>query len=110
MSSKTDSYVTIKNRNIGPDYAPYIVAEMSGNHNHYLHRALKIVEAAKAAGADAVKLQTYRANTITIDHDSLKDNAVTIRERDSLKQIRVTIKQLASKLQALLKEQEKFTL
>jgi glycyl-tRNA synthetase len=47
---------------------------------------------------------------ITIDHDTLKDNAITIRERDSLKQIRVPIKELAGKLEALLKEQEKFTL
>ena len=47
---------------------------------------------------------------ITIDHDSLKDNSVTIRERDSLKQIRVKITELDAKLHALLKEQEKFTL
>lgn len=47
---------------------------------------------------------------ITIDHDSLKDNAVTIRERDSLKQIRCKISELDAKLNALLKEQEKFTL
>ena len=43
---------------------------MSGNHNHDLNRTLKIVDAAKAARADAVKLQTYRADTITIDYDS----------------------------------------
>ena len=70
MTSKTANYVTIDGRNIGAGYAPYIVAEMSGNHNHDLNRALKIVDAAKAAGANAVKLQTYRADTITIDHDS----------------------------------------
>ena len=62
--------VEINCRTIGIGFPPYIVAEMSGNHNHDLNRALKIVEAAKAAGADAVKLQTYRADTITIDHDS----------------------------------------
>jgi glycyl-tRNA synthetase len=47
---------------------------------------------------------------ITIDHDTLKDNSVTIRERDSLKQIRVPIAELKNKIEALLKEQEKFTL
>ncbi|MEX6504819.1 pseudaminic acid synthase [Jiella sp. M17.18] len=60
--------IAIAGRRIGPDEPPYIVAEMSGNHNGELARALRILDAAKEAGADAVKIQTYRADTITIDH------------------------------------------
>ena len=61
---------SINGRNIGTGHKPYFVAEMSGNHNNDINRALKIIDAAKKAGADAVKLQTYTASTITIDHSS----------------------------------------
>lgn len=57
----------INQRNIGIQYPPYVIAELSANHNGSLDTALKIIEEAKRCGADAIKLQTYSADTITLN-------------------------------------------
>jgi pseudaminic acid synthase len=59
----------IENYRIGPDAKPFVIAEMSGNHNQSLDRALAIVDAAAKAGAHAMKIQTYTADTMTLDLD-----------------------------------------
>ncbi|OXS79299.1 pseudaminic acid synthase [Domibacillus enclensis] len=59
--------ITIGGKNIGRTEKPFIIAEMSGNHNQSLKRALKIVDLAAEAGADALKLQTYTPDTMTLD-------------------------------------------
>jgi pseudaminic acid synthase len=63
-------FIEIDGRKIGQQYSPYIIAEMSANHNGSIDNAYKLIEIAKKSGADAVKLQTYRPDTITIDCDS----------------------------------------
>ena len=61
--------ISINGVKIGKDYPPYIIAEMSANHNGDINAALKIIENAATAGASAVKIQTYRPDTITLDSD-----------------------------------------
>lgn len=69
------------NKEIGEGHPPFIVAEMSGNHNQSLERALEIVEAAAKAGAHALKIQTYTADTMTLD---LADGEFVVTDEGSL--------------------------
>ena len=71
----------IAQRKVGQDARPFVIAEMSGNHNQSLDRALEIVAAAARAGADAIKLQTYTADTMTLD---LAAGAFLIDDKNSL--------------------------
>jgi len=61
--------IVIAGRPVGPGHPPYIVAELSANHNGSLERAMQIIASAKAMGADAIKLQTYTPDSITMDAD-----------------------------------------
>src|SRR5690606_11756668 len=63
-------FITIAGRRVSSSEPPYIIAEMSANHNGSIENAFKIIEEAKKAGADAAKLQTYRPDTITLNCDS----------------------------------------
>ena len=67
---KMAPFITINSKRVGPGCPVYIVAEMSANHNGSFNRAVEIIKAAKAAGADAIKLQTYKPETMTIDCDN----------------------------------------
>ncbi|KUO65184.1 MAG: pseudaminic acid synthase [Gracilibacter sp. BRH_c7a] len=73
--------IVLGDREIGIDRPPLIIAEMSGNHHHSLDRALKMIEAAAQAGAHAVKLQTYTADTMTLD---LEEGSFSIHDPESL--------------------------
>lgn len=61
--------INIAGRPIGLDYEPYVICEISANHNGSLERALEMIDVAAATGADALKIQSYTADTITLDHD-----------------------------------------
>jgi len=61
--------LTINGHKIGEKYSPYVIAEMSANHNGDIQNAYRIIDMAKRAGADAVKMQTYTAETLTLDCD-----------------------------------------
>jgi sialic acid synthase SpsE len=62
--------IEISGRKIGPGQPTFIIAEMSANHNQSFDDAVRIIHAAKECGADAIKLQTYTSDTLTIDSDS----------------------------------------
>ncbi|CAK8724220.1 Pseudaminic acid synthase [Candidatus Electronema aureum] len=81
MNEKMQKKITIGNHQIGKCHLPFIIAEMSGNHNRSLDTALKIVEAAAASGVHALKLQTYTADTMTLN---LKDKEFIINDPLSL--------------------------
>ncbi|MCJ8320003.1 MAG: pseudaminic acid synthase [Colwellia sp.] len=61
------NYIEIDGKRIGPEYKPYIIAELSANHNGSIDKALETIEAAAKCGVDAIKLQTYSPDTMTID-------------------------------------------
>ena len=76
--------IKIEGQSIGSGHPPYIIAEMSANHNGELEKAKKIIEMTKSMGADAIKLQTYRADTITSGSSDISFHSVNL---DNVKNI-----------------------
>jgi pseudaminic acid synthase len=76
-----DKCINILHRRIGKEHKPFIIAEMSGNHNQSLERALEIVEVAARAGVDALKIQTYTPDTMTLD---IEEGDFFIEDKKSL--------------------------
>jgi pseudaminic acid synthase len=70
VNEVTGSYIELAQNRVGPSYPVYVVAEMSANHGQDFEQAVQILHAAREAGADAIKLQTYTPDTITIDVNS----------------------------------------
>lgn len=81
MNDPFTTEMLIGARKVGAGHAPFVIAEMSGNHNQSLERALEIVEAAAKAGAHALKIQTYTADTMTLD---LAEGEFFISDKGSL--------------------------
>ena len=73
--------IKIQDKNIGENSPPFIIAELSGNHNQSLNQALKIIDSAAEVGADAIKLQTYTADTITLP---IRNNSFVVKDKKSL--------------------------
>ncbi len=73
--------ISISNSSIGIDHPPFVIAEMSGNHNQSIDKALEIVDSAAGAGANAIKLQTYTADSLTLN---LKGGDFEIKDKSSL--------------------------
>ena len=81
MKDKKINEIKVGNRYIGPNHPPFIIAEMSGNHNQSLDRALEIVDSVASSGAHAIKIQTYTPDTMTIN---LNEREFHIDNKESL--------------------------